>query len=64
MVATVFLRWLHVPEGKDWLDVGRRTGALTQTILAHRRPDSVIGIDASPAFIEHAKPLPRTRVRG
>ena len=55
LVARVFLEWLAVPEGRDWLDVGCGTGALTQTILDRTRPRSVKGIDASPGFVEHAK---------
>ena len=29
LVARAFLEWLDVPDGKDWLDVGCGTGALT-----------------------------------
>ena len=37
LVARAFLQWLAVPKGKDWLDVGCGTGALTQTILGGHR---------------------------
>ena len=40
---------------RDWLDVGCGTGALTQSILDHADPCAVKGVDASPAFLEHAK---------
>lgn len=53
-VARKFLDWLAVPERKDWLDVGCGTGALTQTIVAHANPGSVIGLDPSPGYIAHA----------
>ncbi len=53
-VARDFLKWLAVPAGRDWLDVGCGTGALTQAILELGRPNSVQGIDPSPGFIAHA----------
>jgi SAM-dependent methyltransferase len=55
LVAREFLAWLAVPAGKDWLDVGCGTGALTQTILAAANPRSVKGIDPSAGFIEYAR---------
>lgn len=55
LVARAFLQWLAVPKGKDWLDVGCGTGALTQAILDHGKPRSVRGVDPSPGFIEYAK---------
>lgn len=54
-VAEEFLKWLAVPEGEDWLDVGCGTGALIQTIIETANPNSVIGIDPSPGYIEYAK---------
>lgn len=53
-VAREFLKWLAVPERKDWLDVGCGTGALTQTIVEQANPNSVIGLDSSPGYIEYA----------
>lgn len=50
-----FLDWLEAPAGARWLDVGCGTGALTETLLATRDPGSVIGIDPSEAFVEHAR---------
>ena len=55
LVARELLAWLRVDAGKDWLDVGCGTGALTQTILQHGRPRSVRGIDPSAGFVEYAK---------
>lgn len=55
LVARAFLEWLAVPDGSDWLDVGCGTGALTQTILDHKSPRSVRGVDPSPGFVEYAK---------
>jgi SAM-dependent methyltransferase len=55
LVAQGFLAWLAMPPGKEWLDVGCGTGALTQTILQHAAPRTVTGVDASPGFIEYAQ---------
>ena len=55
LVAREFLKWLAVPVGRDWLDVGCGTGALTQTILEHASPKSIRGVDLSPGFVEYAK---------
>ncbi len=54
-VAVEFLDWLAVPPGRRWLDVGSGTGALTEAILARSDPASVVGIDPSEGFIEHAR---------
>jgi SAM-dependent methyltransferase len=54
-VARDFLNWLAVPAGKDWLDVGCGTGALTQTIMEQTAPSSVVSVDASPGYVEYAK---------
>lgn len=53
-VAEEFLDWIAVPERRDWLDVGCGTGALTEAIIEHANPDSVIGIDASPGYAAYA----------
>jgi len=54
LVARDFLAWLAIPTGKDWLDVGCGTGALTQTILESAHPKSVRGVEPS-GFLEYAK---------
>jgi len=54
-VAREFLVWLSVPTGRDWLDVGCGTGALTQTILDLAAPRSVSAVDPSPGFVEYAR---------
>ncbi len=55
MVALEFLAWLAIPAGARWLDVGCGTGALSQTILAHAAPASVIGLDPAVGYIAHAR---------
>lgn len=55
VVAREFLPWLGVPAGREWLDVGCGTGALSQCILAAAAPARVHGVDPSPGFIEYAK---------
>jgi SAM-dependent methyltransferase len=54
-VAAEFLAWLRVPPQSAWLDVGCGTGALTQTLLDQAQPASVLGIDASEGFVDHAR---------
>jgi 2-polyprenyl-3-methyl-5-hydroxy-6-metoxy-1,4-benzoquinol methylase len=55
VVAREFLRWLNVPSGSRWLDVGCGTGMLSQTILAQADPAEVKGVDRSAAFVEYAR---------
>ena len=55
LVAREFLDWLAVPQGRDWVDVGCGTGALTQTILARAAPLRTTGIDPSQGFVEYAR---------
>jgi SAM-dependent methyltransferase len=55
LAAPVFLDWLALPSGLDWLDVGCGTGILTREILERASPRSVVGIDPSESFVEHAR---------
>jgi len=55
LVARQFLEWLALPTGKDWLDVGCGTGALTQAVVEQCSPQSVVGLDPSAAFIDYAQ---------
>jgi SAM-dependent methyltransferase len=54
-VAPRFLDWLGIPAQRRWLDVGCGTGALTDAILARCEPRSVVGVDPSEPFVEHAR---------
>lgn len=54
-VAEVFVRWLAVPAGQRWVDVGCGTGALTQTALALADPAEIVGIDSSGGFLATAR---------
>jgi SAM-dependent methyltransferase len=54
-VAEAFLRWLDLPSGLRWLDVGCGTGALSSTILTRADPTHVTGIDASEGFLAYAR---------
>ena len=58
-VAAEFLRWLDLPRGLDWLDVGCGTGALASAILELAAPSRVRGYDLSPQHVLAA----RARVR-
>lgn len=55
LYARELVEWLDVPNGSTWLDVGSGTGALTQSILKHADPKSVLAVDASEGFVSYAK---------
>jgi SAM-dependent methyltransferase len=54
-VAPLFLDWISVPSGCDWLEVGCGTGALSAAVLTEGKPRSLIAIDPSQAFIATAR---------
>jgi len=55
LVARDFLAWLDVPSGKQWLDVGCGTGALSGTILQRAEPVEGVGCDQSEGYLAHAR---------
>jgi ubiquinone/menaquinone biosynthesis C-methylase UbiE len=55
MTASAFLKWLALPSGQRWLDVGCGTGALTEAILAAGDPVEVQGVDPGPDFLRAAE---------
>ena len=54
-IAVEFVDWLGAAAGLSWLDLGCGTGALTTAILERAAPASVVGVDPSPSFIDHAR---------
>jgi SAM-dependent methyltransferase len=54
-VAPELVAWLNLPARGAWLDVGCGTGSLSATILDRAAPASVVGVDPSADFIEHAR---------
>jgi SAM-dependent methyltransferase len=55
LVAAEFLDWLDAPTDAAWIDVGCGTGALSHAVLERTAPRSVVGVDPSAAFVEHAR---------
>lgn len=55
LVAREFLSWIDSAKNRSWLDVGCGTGALSQTILDMAMPAKIQGIDASDAYVAHAR---------
>ncbi|MET8280588.1 class I SAM-dependent methyltransferase [Micromonospora sp. NPDC005174] len=55
LVAVEFLRWLDLPAGLRWLDVGSGTGVLTSTVLRTAQPRQVTGVDPSAGFVRQAR---------
>jgi SAM-dependent methyltransferase len=55
LAAEAVLRWLALPSGQRWLDVGCGTGALTQAILSAADPSEVLGVDPSVDFLGTAE---------
>lgn len=47
LLAHEFLKWLDLPPGLRWLDVCCGSGMLSEAIVEHTAPGSVVGIDAS-----------------
>src|SRR5688500_1929416 len=63
-LARHFVRWLGVPAGSHWLEVGCGTGALTSAICEVADPASVVAAEPSARFLAHARAaLPDPRVR-
>jgi SAM-dependent methyltransferase len=54
-VAVVFLRWLDLPAGRSWLDVGCGTGALTKAVLETAGPSLVVGVDPADGLLANAR---------
>lgn len=55
LVARPFLDWLALPTGLAWLDDGCGDGSFTQSLVEHRRPGTVVGVDPSSAQLSYAR---------
>jgi ubiquinone/menaquinone biosynthesis C-methylase UbiE len=55
LAAHGFIRWLNIPTGQNWLDVGAGTGILTEVILQEASPAKVVGVDLSQDYIAFAR---------
>lgn len=55
LVARELLRWLGIPAGRRWLDVGCGPGVLAATILDHAEPAALDGLDLSEGYVAHAR---------
>jgi trans-aconitate methyltransferase len=54
-VAVEFLRWLALPQGLAWADIGCGTGVLAASILTSCEPSLVHGIDSSAGFVSQVQ---------
>jgi SAM-dependent methyltransferase len=54
-VAVEFVRWLALPPGLAWADVGCGTGALASAILSTCEPSAIYGIDSSEGFVSRTR---------
>ncbi len=49
------VKWLALPIGLRWLDVGCGTGAFSMVIIDACDPAKVVGVDPSQAQVAHAQ---------
>jgi SAM-dependent methyltransferase len=54
-IAPLFLDWLAIGPGANWLDVGCGTGVLSGAIAARCEPARLVGIDPAQVFIATAR---------
>jgi SAM-dependent methyltransferase len=55
LVAHEFLKWLDLPIGLRWIDICCGSGVITEVILDHSSPTSIVGVDISPEQISFAR---------
>ncbi|WGH79164.1 class I SAM-dependent methyltransferase [Jannaschia ovalis] len=53
LIADLFLDWLAPAPGRDWLEIGCGSGALTAAILARAAPKTLLATDRSADFLHH-----------
>ena len=58
LAGKIFLDWLNLPDGLQWLDVGCGTGSFTELVLARNAPSAISAIDPSEGQIAFAKGKP------
>jgi SAM-dependent methyltransferase len=54
-IAPLFLDFIALPAGLDWLEVGCGTGALSAAIMSRCDPKSLVAIDPSEGFLAKAR---------
>ncbi len=54
VLAPLFLDWLEVGLGKQWIDIGCGTGELSQSIIAKCDPAELQGIDPAETYVNYA----------
>jgi SAM-dependent methyltransferase len=54
-IAPLFLDFIALPAGLDWLEVGCGTGALSAAIVSRCDPKSLVAIDPSEGFLAKAR---------
>jgi SAM-dependent methyltransferase len=54
-IAPLFLQWLAIPAGMDWIDIGCGTGVLSSVIAERCAPRRLAGVDPSEAFLSTAR---------
>jgi SAM-dependent methyltransferase len=54
-IAPLFLEWLAIPAGRDWIDIGCGTGVLSSVIAARCAPRRLAGVDPSEGFLVAAR---------
>jgi len=55
LMAIKFLQWLNMSSGKNWLDIGCGTGALSEAIEKYMNAIDLAGVDKSTGYIERVK---------
>jgi SAM-dependent methyltransferase len=55
LTSEEFVRWLSVPHGGRWIDVGCGTGATVDAIRMTCAPGALVGIDTAEAFVAYAR---------
>lgn len=53
--GAVFLDWLSLPDGLNWLDVGCGTGIFTELVIERCAPSNIDAIDPSESQIAYAR---------